>query len=259
MLSLLLDTDGDGMDERYTPYILGNARVLVFWRASPDLNVLLQARALPLAERQQMIVLAISVSGAGDINGDGIDDFIIGAVYNDTGSSNNGAAYVVYGRLGGLAGPISMSSLTAEQGFVIYNTDTSDRSRLGISVSAAGDINADGIDDLIVGARDKHTADSLRSGEAYVIYGKRVGEDEEPGTQFGTAEMVDETPDDGDDTLTPTGRRVIDIDVALGAAGFAVKGNAGSAYLGISVSAAGDFNGDGIADLLDWRVGGYSG
>ena len=51
---------------------------------------------------------------------------------------------MVYGRLGGLTGPIAMSDLTAEQGFVIYNTDTSDGSNLGTSVSAAGDANGDG-------------------------------------------------------------------------------------------------------------------
>ena len=228
----VLDADGDGSAETYASYILGNARVLV----SGTEPVVPAGFALGGEAANDQF--GYSVSGAGDINGDGIADFIIGANFHDTGASNNGAVYVVYGKLGGLAGLISVSSLTAEQGFVIYNTDTNDNSNLGISVSAAGDVNSDGIDDLIVGAKDRDV-DSTNDGEAYVIYGKSGD-----GTQFGTAEM---------ESGNPTGRRVIDIDTAFGAAGaadFAIKGNAGSAALGGSVSVAGDINGDGIADLL---------
>ena len=227
-----LDTDGDRTAETYASYILGNARVLV----SGTEPVAPAGFALGGEVRNDFF--GGSVSGAGDINGDGIDDFIIGASVHDTGATNNGAAYVVYGRLGGLAGPIAISDLTAEQGFVIYNRDTSDDSVLGSSVSAAGDINADGIADLIVGARDRDFG-STDNGAAYVIYGKRGD-----GTQFGAAEM---------EGGNPTGRRVIDIDATLGTAGaadFAIKGNTGSASLGLSVRTDGDFNGDGIDDLI---------
>ena len=236
---LMLDTDGDGLDERYTPYILGNARVLV---SAGEQAPIVPRTGFALGGEAGDDRFGGSVSGAGDINGDGIADFVIGADRHDTGSSNNGAVYVVYGRLGGLAGPIAISDLTAEQGFVIYNMDTSDNSQLGISVSAAGDINGDGIDDLIVGASFRDV-DGMSDGEAYVVYGKRGD-----GTQFGTTEM---------DGSNPTGRRVVDIEAALstaGAADFAIKGSETSVYLGNSVSAAGDMNGDGIADLL---VGSY--
>ena len=237
---LMLDTDGDGLDERYTPYVLGNARVLV---SAGEQAPIVPRTGFALGGEAGDDRFGGSVSGAGDINGDGIADFVIGADRHDTGSSNNGAVYVVYGRLGGLAGPIAISDLTAEQGFVIYNTDTSDNSYLGFSVSAAGDVNGDGIADLTVGA-NRRNVDSVNEGGAYVIYGKRGD-----GTQFGAAEM---------DGSNPTGRRIIDINVALGAAGgadFAIKGNASNARLGNSVSAAGDVNGDGIDDLF---VGAYN-
>ena len=184
-----------------------------------------------------------SVSGAGDVNGDGIDDLIVGAPFNDTGADSAGAVYVVYGKRNGFSAPIDVSSLTAEQGFVLYRTDPS--GRLGSSVSGTGDINGDGIDDLVVGApRDNN--DEENDGSAFVIFGKRGD-----GTQFGVAEIKN-----GNET----GRQVLELEkagVSNHGADFAVKGddsNAGEegsyALLGASISDAGDFNGDGIADTL---------
>jgi hypothetical protein len=101
---------------------------------------------------------ALSVSGAGDVNGDGFDDIIIGA---PSGSNEVGAAYVIYGKMHSTN--ISLTLLTVEQGFSIIGTMT--YGSLGYSVSGAGDINNDGYDDVIIG--DLGPGDGI----SYVIYG----------------------------------------------------------------------------------------
>jgi hypothetical protein len=103
-----------------------------------------------------------SVSNAGDVNGDGIDDLIIGARYS-------GAAYVVYGRADSTRGTVDLTNLSATRGFEIQGGNSS--FRVGSSVSSAGDVNGDGVDDLIVGAPAGYYG-GYRAGEAYVIYGQ---------------------------------------------------------------------------------------
>ena len=89
----------------------------------------------------------VSVSAAGDLNNDGVDDVIMGAHT----SSGNGAAYIVFGRSSGLVSknlnPINLSAL--KSGFKISGTSGS---HFGYSVSRAGDINKDGMDDIVIGA-----------------------------------------------------------------------------------------------------------
>ena len=95
----------------------------------------------------------ISVSAAGDVNGDGIDDFIIGANLADpNGNSNTGENYVVFGSDTGFGASLELSTLDGTNGFVINGIDANDDN--GRSVSAAGDVNGDGIDDIIIGAED---------------------------------------------------------------------------------------------------------
>ena len=112
-----------------------------------------------------------SVSSAGDVNGDGFDDLIIGA----TGASPNGnfragESYVVFGQAGGFSSSIDLSSLNGSNGFVLNGIDSYDQS--GSSVSAAGDVNGDGFDDLIIGATGADPNGSY-SGESYVVFGGR--------------------------------------------------------------------------------------
>ncbi|ELR99808.1 integrin alpha, partial [Gloeocapsa sp. PCC 73106] len=115
-----------------------------------------------------------SVSSAGDINGDGIDDLIIGAYGADpSGRSDAGQSYVVFGRAGGFSASLNFSSLSGSNGFAINGINNGDRS--GRSVSSAGDINGDGIDDLIIGAYGADPSGRNGAGQSYVVFGRAGG------------------------------------------------------------------------------------
>jgi hypothetical protein len=117
-----------------------------------------------------------SVASAGDINGDGFADLIIGARYGDAaGNAKDGAgdSYVVFGKASGWGAAIDLTTIAAGTGgFVIHGQDGADFS--GGSVASAGDINGDGFDDLIIGARDGDAAGNAkdRAGDSYVIFGR---------------------------------------------------------------------------------------
>ena len=110
-----------------------------------------------------------SVAAAGDINGDGIDDMVLGSPFADTGAGYAGRAYVVFGRESGESSLASrpLSSLNGSDGFRIDGD--SYVSKLGNAVSSVGDINGDGLDDLAIGAPDSD------GGVVYVIFGRAIG------------------------------------------------------------------------------------
>ena len=87
----------------------------------------------------------------GDNNGDQIDDIVIGAPYIDSNDiSGSGESYVIFGSNAGFTDRIELSSLDGINGYKIYGAGSNDF--LGYSVDGAGDINGDGIEDIVVGA-----------------------------------------------------------------------------------------------------------
>ncbi len=159
-----------------------------------------------------------SVAGAGDVNGDGLADLIIGAMYSNPGAGDNaGRSYVVFGKSTTTA--INLSAITAGTGgFVINGQSEYDYS--GRSVASAGDVNGDGLADLIVGAKDSDPAAGDGAGRSYVVFGKS------------TTTAIDLSGIDG------------------GTGGFVINGQGGGNRSGFCVASAGDVNGDGLADLI---------
>ena len=110
-----------------------------------------------------------SVSSAGDVNGDGVADLIIGAFGADPNGGNSGESYVLFGGGSvGVTGTVELSSLDGSDGFVINGIDGGDLS--GNSVSSAGDVNGDGVADMIIGAFAA-APNGGNSGESYVLFG----------------------------------------------------------------------------------------
>ncbi len=164
---------------------------------------------------------ARSVSSAGDVNGDGYDDIIIGAHWADQTSrinNNTGESYVVFGQSNNAHPVLELSGLDGSNGFIINGVGAQDRS--GFAVSSAGDVNGDGLSDLIIGARNA-SPNNQKSGESYVVFGKETN-------------------------LAPT----VNLSSLDSSQGFVIKGIDAFDYSGYSVSDAGDINGDGFGDVI---------
>src|SRR5437762_712860 len=91
----------------------------------------------------------ISVASAGDVNGDGFADMIVGARGADSHGADSGSSYVVFGKVSGLPAIIKLSNLNGKDGFRL---DGAHGSWSGCSVASAGDVNGDGFADVIIGA-----------------------------------------------------------------------------------------------------------
>ncbi|CAM9333672.1 unnamed protein product [Chrysoparadoxa australica] len=161
--------------------------------------------------------IGTQLAAAGDVNGDGFADFLIGAPQAEDDSDTRagaGRVYLIFGQ-GSYPSGVVLSSLSASKGLVLEGAEAADHA--GSSVSAAGDINGDGYDDVIIGAMD---AGSSR-GSAYVLLGAET---------FSSPTVI--------------------LDSLDGANGFELEGGSTSDKTGSSVGGSGDFNGDGFPDVL---------
>jgi hypothetical protein len=151
-----------------------------------------------------------SVDFAGDVNGDGFDDIIIGAVYNDEAHGNAGQVYLIFGKASGWAMDTSLGSSSAS----FFGEEADDQA--GKRVAGAGDVNGDGYDDFVIGAPYNDEVASS-AGQVYLILGKSSG---------------------------------WSMNTDLSGASGSFRGEVGGDWAGFSVAGAGDVNRDGYDDLL---------
>jgi len=156
--------------------------------------------------------LALVASEAGDFNNDGVSDILFGA-YKSTSSTMKGLVYLIYGKKGSPDNFLT-TAMEASQGFTISGLNNNDY--LGSSLAGIGDVNGDGIDDIILGAKGF----SSSKGAMYVIYGR----EDQPAS--------------------------IDLSNLTISQGFQIFGTAGSDLLGSSVRNLGDINQDGVPDMI---------
>ncbi len=199
-----------------------------------------------------------SVSTAGDMNGDGYDDFIVGAIFNDINGSNSGRAYLYLNSLTG-------SDITDD-----FFTGEAANNLFGIRVSTAGDVNGDGYSDVIVGAYGNNGS----TGKSYIYFGGHNRDNIADVTMTGEAtsnvfgnsvsSAGDVNGDGYNDVIvgangnnSNTGKSYIffggssisgNINASL--ADVTMTGEATNNSFGSTVSSAGDVNGDGYSDVI---------
>ncbi len=217
------DVNGDGFDDLIIGAYGTSSSYVVFGKASSfsaamDLSSLDGSNGFRL-DGAADDYSGGSVSNAGDVNGDGFDDVIVGAPFVNSNGSYSGSSYVVFGQASGFSATMDLSTLNGSNGFRLDGEAKFDLSSW--SVSTAGDVNGDGFDDLIVGASGTDPNGNRDSGSSYVLFGQASG-------------------------FSAT----MDLSSLNGSNGFRLDGVTEGDHLGESVSTAGDVNGDGFDDLI---------
>ncbi len=205
--------------------------------------------------------LGASVAGAGDINGDGFADVVVGAPFYDNGQADEGAAFVYFGGAGAFDTSAD-AHLEMDQAMALFGTD----------IAGAGDVNGDGFDDVIVGA-PSYDGGQPFEGAAFIYFGGAGAFDlvrdahleaNRANSQFGfSVAGAGDVDGDGFDDVVVGARSYTNGQSVEGAA-YVYFGGAGAfdlaadaqvesnqtlAQMGVSVASAGDVNGDGFDDV----------
>jgi len=204
-----------------------------------------------------------SVASAGDVNGDGFSDIIVGEIFGSDALVEQGGAFVFHGSPAGLAVAPGWTFLGRIE-----------QELLGCSVSSAGDVNGDGYSDVIVGAPENNGNPSAGEGSALVFLGSPSGLSSAPawevhggqaaeryGISVATAGDVNGDgysdvvvgADQFDDAFQYEGRAELYLGGPSGlesVPAWGVRAGRPANFLGRSVACGGDINGDGFADVL---------
>ncbi len=276
------DVNGDGVADMLLGYPFAEQRGrvhLVYGKTDTELVEIADVDAgiggLTMVGDTPYAGAGTGVAGLGDLDADGYADFAVGSPGLDDGL---GGAYVVFG-----AAMLDVTELAdvgdGVRGFVLHGPDPLEST--GYAVAGVGDVNGDGIGDLAVGAPGHY--DPISAAQSYVVFGKvddapvslgTLGDDDAgfilvgypngtPGMSIaGIGDLDGDGLDDlviGDPSLASGGRAYVvfgksdsaPVDLAVnGEAGFAIMSEDGDDSLGLSVSGAGDVNGDGRGDVI---------
>ena len=226
------DVNGDGFDDmlvgaawtNHNDRFYSGSAYIVFGQSGNfdsviDLDSLDGSNGFAIHGSSAYDIFTEAVDGAGDVNGDGYDDIIIGAPLDDPhGVVNAGSAYLIYGQ-SSFAAHINIDNTDDYQGRQLYGNQY--QSRIGFAVSDAGDVNGDGIADYAISSPRVDNNVGSDVGESYIIYGHAD-------IQQDMVNLSDLSHD----------------------AGFTIIGGGHYHLSGYDIASAGDFNGDGIDDLL---------
>lgn len=259
------DVNADGFSDVIVgvrAYDLGNTdegAAFIYHGSVTGLNIV---AATQLVSGQNGAFMGNSVASAGDVNGDGYGDIIVGCILFDNGFTDEGGAFIYHGSASGI-GTIRITQLEGKQANAFF----------GCGVAGAGDVNSDGYSDVIVGARffDNGLTDE---GAAFIFHGSPTGisttimrqlEGNQLNAQFGfsVAGASDVNGDGFSDVIV--GAFLYDAGLADEGAAFVyhgsntgiavvassqLEGNQLNAQFGSSVASAGDVNGDGYGDVI---------
>jgi hypothetical protein len=215
--------------------------------------------------------IGTDVDFIGDLNGDGFDDIIIGSQEeNNTGFELGGTAYIVFGSDKPFAPTFDLNSLDGTNGFIVYGI--SEDERRGIVAKGVGDVNNDGIDDVVIGTeRDKHiilygkngsfpskmTVNDINGSNGFIILQNGLTEITAAGdvNGDGIGDIILGYPHWNGETWVIFGKNgnfpaTIDASYINGINGFIVSAAQHTSRASYLVGAAGDVNHDGYDDII---------